>query len=489
MASNPGKKPASSESMRDEPQDPILASIRTIEAIRDFAADINPLRPDGNNFHEWINEIEKTLSDLIDREQYLQGPPPDPINKAEDKIARNLIYWTISRELRSCINPASSAREAYHALKTQFLRNNRTAHMAAFVDLFNFQMQVSEPQHITILYDRMYKGMHELVSSGFVINEDTLLGALFQIAVGRGNSQLYTATSKLLDAKVSSNHLVTSHEVCAAARRQLESWRTTITVFDEGQHPSDVADPQVHADEDSHPVSLADLRANSSANNPEQVTPATNPTDPSQPRNTTGSPAVPQQPESPGGTDSSNTDAHPAIPSQLSKTSSSQDSNPSAVPLQVNQPINLPPHASSSQPVPTGQSKKSTDKSSVEGAQALSSGSSKTILGSSETGTTTGFTNPGIFGFAKLPSSGNPLHTSNHPKMSSTTSQSRSMFGSPLPGITLALGSGFDPPKLAETSSSSTFKPTSFLFGGSTTSRPSSTSVYPQSASSAKNSK
>lgn len=236
MASSSCQNGTNSQNMgASDPQDPILASIRTMEAVREFAADIIPLRSDGTNLHAWIGEVDKTLSDLIDRDKYLQGTPPVPLNKLEDKIARNLIYWTIPRELRSCINDTASAHDAYKALQAQFLRNNRTSHMAALVDLFNVHAEISEPQDITMLYDRMYKGMNELLASGFQVNPDTLLGALFQIAVGRGNSQLYMATSQLLDTIVPDEKQVSSRDVAAAARRQFEHLRST--VFDEDPIP------------------------------------------------------------------------------------------------------------------------------------------------------------------------------------------------------------------------------------------------------------
>ncbi|EFP74495.2 uncharacterized protein PGTG_00451 [Puccinia graminis f. sp. tritici CRL 75-36-700-3] len=235
-----------SKTVGDDPQDPILASIRTMEAIREFAADIIPLRPDGANIHEWVGEIDKTLSDLVDREKYLQGTPATPFSKAEDKIARNLIYWTIPRELRSCIHGATSAHDAYTSLQAQFLRNNRTSHMAALVDLFNVHAQISEPHHITTLYDRMYKGINELVASGFVVNEDTLLGALFQIAVGRADSQLYAATSQRLDTLVPSDRSVSSREVAAAARREFEHLRSTVFDDDPIAHPPSEVTESLH---------------------------------------------------------------------------------------------------------------------------------------------------------------------------------------------------------------------------------------------------
>ncbi|KAH9466882.1 hypothetical protein MJO29_000720 [Puccinia striiformis f. sp. tritici] len=244
---------SNSKSVGDDPQDPLLASIRTLEAIKEFAGDIIPLRSDGTNIHEWVCEIDKTLSDLVDREKYLQGTPPTPVSKAEDKIARNLIYWTIPRELRSCISDTTSAHDAYNALQGQFLRNNRTSHMAALVDLFNVHWEISEPHHITMLYDRMHKGMNELVASGFLVTEDTMLGALFQIAVGRANSQVYGATSQYLDTIVPSDRQVKSREVSAAARRQFEHMRATI--FDEEPLAEPSCDPaesrHVPVDEDA----------------------------------------------------------------------------------------------------------------------------------------------------------------------------------------------------------------------------------------------
>ncbi|KNZ43734.1 hypothetical protein VP01_991g1 [Puccinia sorghi] len=241
MASSNSQSGTNSQNMgASDPQDPILASIRTMEAVREFAADIIPLRSDGTNLHAWIGEVDKTLSDLIDRDKYLQGTPAAPLNKLEDKIARNLIYWTIPRELRSCINDTPSAHDAYKALQAQFLRNNRTSHMAALVDLFNVHAEISEPQDITMLYDRMYKGMNELLASGFQVNPDTLLGALFQIAVGRSNCQLYMAT-------------ISSCEVAAAARRQLEHFRSTVFDEDPIPHTTGEAMESLHvpADEDS----------------------------------------------------------------------------------------------------------------------------------------------------------------------------------------------------------------------------------------------
>lgn len=310
----------------EEALDPVLASIRKVEAIRDFASDITPLRPDGFNLHSWAGEIDKTLSDLIDRELYLRGSPSEPVVKSQDKIARNLIYWTIPRELRSLINDAATARDAYRALQAQFLRNTRTSHMAALVDLFNFQMDVNEPQHITMLYDQMYKAMKELVSSGFIITEDSILGAMFQIALGRANSHLYTATSNFLDTKFANDQQsISSHEVCAAARRELEHWHNTI--FDEG--PTAAANQMfeafdTHLEEQVNYVPSVNLPHSSMAPS-QNVLPATNAVNQQQP---VPSSTVPKQSQPHPVAGSSHTDKDPPVlqpnPSAESSTSSNQ---------------------------------------------------------------------------------------------------------------------------------------------------------------------
>jgi hypothetical protein len=244
------------ENAADEAQDSISLSIRRIEAIRELSGDITPLRPDGSNLQAWVNEIDEVLADVIDREKYLQSAPPVPFSKVQDKVARSLIYRTIPRELRYSLRDASSAHTAYEAIARQFLRNTRTGHMSALVELFNFRMQVTESGQISLLYDQIYKGFHELVASGFTITEDAMLGALFQIALGRSNFELYTAVSQYLDAKMSrGNTSVTSQEVAAVARMQLEHAPSTMSASDEAglPIPSGVSTPQGFEDGNEHP--------------------------------------------------------------------------------------------------------------------------------------------------------------------------------------------------------------------------------------------
>ncbi|PLW10778.1 hypothetical protein PCANC_01532 [Puccinia coronata f. sp. avenae] len=317
--------------MPNDTQDPILTSIRTIEAIRDFASDIIPLRPDGANLNEWVNEIEKVLSDLIDREKYLHEPPTEPLNKHQDKIARNLIYWTIPRALRSCIHDTSSAHQAYQALHGQFLRNNRTSHMASLVDLFNVHAEITEPQHITILYDQMFKGMNELLASGFQITPDTILGALFQIAVGRGNSHLYMATSQLLDTLVPTDRQVTSREVSAAARRVFEHSRSTI-FEEESSSPlphdtstSDVTDSTTHVPIHQDSINLSTIGSNLFSHRTAHAHPPT----PS--RKSTGHEIPAKRPTPPGGPNSrqDTEEEEPAqpLPANLPSSSTPNDSS------------------------------------------------------------------------------------------------------------------------------------------------------------------
>ncbi|KNE88640.1 hypothetical protein PSTG_17942, partial [Puccinia striiformis f. sp. tritici PST-78] len=231
----------------DECQDAIFLSIRKTEAIRELSGDITPLRADGSNLQAWVNEIDEVLADLIDCEKYLQSAPPDQLNKAQDKVARSLIYRTIPREFRYCLRDAPSAHTAYDTIARQFLRNTRTAHMSALVDLFNFRMEVTEAGQISLLYDQIYRGLHELVASGFTVTEDALLGALFQIALGRANLDLYAAVSQYLDVKMSrGNTPITSQEVAAVARMQLEIIPPAFAASDEAESTDssgDTTDP------------------------------------------------------------------------------------------------------------------------------------------------------------------------------------------------------------------------------------------------------
>ncbi|PLW10777.1 hypothetical protein PCANC_01533 [Puccinia coronata f. sp. avenae] len=222
------------ENAADEYQDSLFLSIRRTEALRELAGDITPLQADGSNLKAWVDEIDEILGDLIDREKYLQSAPPVPLSRVQDKVARSLIYRTIPRELRFCLRDAPSAHAAYSALSDQFLRNTRTAHMSALVDLFNFRMEVSEAGQVSVLYDQIYKGLQELVASGFAITQDALLGALFQIALGRSNLELYSTVSQYFDGKMGSgNKAITSREIAAVARMQLENATPIMAVPDE----------------------------------------------------------------------------------------------------------------------------------------------------------------------------------------------------------------------------------------------------------------
>ncbi|EFP74497.1 hypothetical protein PGT21_050167 [Puccinia graminis f. sp. tritici] len=253
------------ENAADEAQDSISLSIRRIEAIRELSGDITPLRPDGSNLQAWVNEIDEVLADVIDREKYLQSAPPVPFSKVQDKVARSLIYRTIPRELRYSLRDASSAHTAYESIARQFLRNTRTGHMSALVDLFNFRMEVTEAGQISLLYDQIYKGFHELVASGFTITEDAILGALFQIALGRSNLELYTAVSQYFDAKMSrGNTSVTSQEVAAVARMQLEHTPSITSASDEAGLfvPSGMTTPQGFEDANEEPREQPTARPN-----------------------------------------------------------------------------------------------------------------------------------------------------------------------------------------------------------------------------------
>ncbi|WAQ81040.1 hypothetical protein PtA15_1A378 [Puccinia triticina] len=450
MTSSSNQSGTSCKTAGDDPQDPILASIRTMEAIRDFATDIIPLRPDGANIHEWVGEIDKTLSDLVDREKYLQGTPVAPYSKAEDKIARNLIYWTIPRELRSCINDATSAHDAYNALKAQFLRNNRTSHMAALVDLFNVHAEISEPHHLTTLYDRMYKGVNELVASGFVINEDTLLGALFQIAVGRGNSQLYAATSQCLDTLAPSDRPVTSREVAAAARIQFEHLRNT--VFDEDpittHPPSEVAEslqaPVTEEGDVTHPPNDPNLSTNVSGmahaarQSAEQPHPANvpakrqNPPEKSQLHRESGlSSTRADQPVASKESSSSapkESAAPPVIPATQPIKTSDQVNVPvksAAQATQATQPINT-----TAQLQPSLLDNGPTSTTSGSGKARAISPAPASRSGSPKPPTTTNTAPAGLFG--ATPATSSPLVTNITPASSSTTS-TPTLFGKTVP--------------------------------------------------------
>ncbi|OAV91207.1 hypothetical protein PTTG_04719 [Puccinia triticina 1-1 BBBD Race 1] len=280
-AQSPDVKEEDTPVPADEGQDSIFLSIRRIEAIRELSRDITPLRTDGSNLKAWVNELDETLADLVDREKYLQSTPPVPLNKTEDKVARSLIYRTIPRELRYSLRDASSAHAAYDAIASQFLRNTRTAHMSALVDLFNFRMEVTEAGQISLLYDQIYRGLRELVASGFTVTEDALLGALFQIALGRSNLELYSAVSQYFDTRMSrGNTSVTSQEVAAVARMQIENMGPIMSASDEAAfvHQPDDASPapqafnervQPHAQQTAEPnlTTLAQQAAELNVNN------------------------------------------------------------------------------------------------------------------------------------------------------------------------------------------------------------------------------
>jgi hypothetical protein len=410
-----------------------------MEAIREFAADIIPLRPDGTNIHEWVGEIDKTLSDLVDREKYLQGTPATPFSKAEDKIARNLIYWTIPRELRSCIHHATSAHDAYTSLQAQFLRNNRTSHMAALVDLFNVHAEISEPHHITTLDDRMYKGINELVASGFVVNEDTLLGALFQIAVGRADSQLYAATSQCLDTLVPGDRSVTSREVAAAARREFEHLRSTVFDDDPITHPpSEVTEsPHVPVDVELDPINslnesnLANLPGNKPAprQSAQQQHPANIPTKRQNPPE--GSPSHHERASSSAQADKPVTSQEAASSTAKESTNPpvSQVAQPTSTTGQATQSTNTAAQSQPSKPNDTFPFVHFTNHNINAAGKARAISPAPGSRPGSAKSTTDTFTSSFLFGPAPVTSS--PLVTNITPPSSSTATTALS--GKPLP--------------------------------------------------------
>ncbi|MBW0512558.1 hypothetical protein O181_052273 [Austropuccinia psidii MF-1] len=220
---------------QDHVQDNIILSIQTIETIRDFAKDIKPLNIDGTNLFDWVADLDHTLYYLFDLEEnYLQSIQPITLNKNLDKIAKILIYWTIPRELRTYIKDTKHAHDAYNALSNQFNQNNRTSHMASLVELFNFHFHITQPEHVTLLYDKLHRQFNQLIYSGFKLDHDTLLGAFFQIAVGRSNFEIYNSISKSLDDRPNSqvNH-PSSKEIAAIARLHFENlMRSTVALED-----------------------------------------------------------------------------------------------------------------------------------------------------------------------------------------------------------------------------------------------------------------
>ncbi|KAI8447279.1 hypothetical protein BY996DRAFT_1027216 [Phakopsora pachyrhizi] len=208
----------------EERSNQIMASIQTLEAIRDFSKDVLPLQNDGSNIFSWTCEIEEVLSNLIQCPMYFQQGKPEEVNPDSDRIAKKLIYWTIPRELRCCIRLSSSAHDAYESLKAQFSRNARTLHMAAFVELLNVRAEITEASDVTVLYNHIHSKYQELIHSGFRVNEDSILGVLLQMAIGRSTSlEVYNEINRFFDSRMLTGASeVSSLEVCSAGRSRLE---------------------------------------------------------------------------------------------------------------------------------------------------------------------------------------------------------------------------------------------------------------------------
>ncbi|KAI8444652.1 hypothetical protein BY996DRAFT_2546048 [Phakopsora pachyrhizi] len=208
----------------EERSNQIMASIQTLEAIRDFSKDVLPLQNDGSNIFSWTCEIEEVLSNLIQCPMYFQQGKPEEVNPDSDRIAKKLIYWTIPRELRCCIRLSTSAHDAYESLKAQFSRNARTLHMAAFVELLNVRAEITEASDVTVLYNHIHSKYQELIHSGFRVNEDSILGVLLQMAIGRSTSlEVYNEINRFFDSRMLTGASeVSSLEVCSAGRSRLE---------------------------------------------------------------------------------------------------------------------------------------------------------------------------------------------------------------------------------------------------------------------------
>ncbi|MBW0485544.1 hypothetical protein O181_025259 [Austropuccinia psidii MF-1] len=205
-------------------EDKVLIGIESIKTLKRFTKDVTTLKIDGANMYDWLVDIDQILLDLFDQDSYLQNLQPTPLNKNLDKTARLLIHWTIPSQLRPNIKDAISAHAACKALSAQFNRNNRSSHMASLIELFNIQHDITQPEHLILLYDKLYRQFHQLIYNGFKIDQDTLFGALFQIAVGRSNFEIYKSISKCLDDRPNAQiNLPTSKEVVSIARTQFEN--------------------------------------------------------------------------------------------------------------------------------------------------------------------------------------------------------------------------------------------------------------------------
>ncbi|MBW0477531.1 hypothetical protein O181_017246 [Austropuccinia psidii MF-1] len=205
-------------------EDNLLIGIEAFKTLKRFTNDITTLKFDGTNFFDWILDIDQILLDLFDQDSYLQNLQPTPLNKNWDKTARFLIHWTIPSQLRPNIKDSISAHAACMALLAQFNRNNRSSHMATLVKLFNIQHHITQPEHLILLYDKLYRQFHQLIYNGFKIDQDSLFGALFQIAIGRSNFEIYKSISKCLDDRPNTQiNPPTSKDLVSSARTQFEN--------------------------------------------------------------------------------------------------------------------------------------------------------------------------------------------------------------------------------------------------------------------------
>ncbi|MBW0574179.1 hypothetical protein O181_113894, partial [Austropuccinia psidii MF-1] len=172
-------------------EDKLLIAIESFKTLKRFTNDITTLKFDGTNFFDWILDIDQILLHFFDQDSYLQNLQPTPLNKNLDKTARFLIHWSIPSQLCPNIKDAISAHAACKELSPQFNQNSQSSHMATLVKLFNIQHDITQPEHLLLLYDKLYCQFHLLIHNGFKINQEKLFDALFQIAIGRSNFEIY----------------------------------------------------------------------------------------------------------------------------------------------------------------------------------------------------------------------------------------------------------------------------------------------------------
>lgn len=171
-------------------------------AVPDFAADLPKLDPKGDNFDHWSYKLRTLVDELIGSLDCLDSQLP-PMDSRTNRLAFSLIFWSVDETLQKILDPNSTARAAYKALRRHFDPPSHASHMEAWRDIAQTRHSISQPAagHLSFIRAQV----ETLDCPGFRWTKDSIHGDLLQIGLPSDPAYSYKNVSPILMECLRSN--------------------------------------------------------------------------------------------------------------------------------------------------------------------------------------------------------------------------------------------------------------------------------------------